>query len=263
MPIPHRTARLRSVGRLLLLGAHFLQGWLQLHVLFRRVPMGQQRPRVQAWCERLFRISGVSLAVQGSVPAGGPMLLVANHVSWLDMIVLQSLLPCRFIAKAEVRHWPLIGTMASRCRTLYIDRSAPRATAAVTQAMAHALGEGDTLVLFAEGTTSDGTTILPFRASLLQGAIDAPAEVLPVALRYLDDATLTVSRNAAFANDDTLLGAMWRALGRDVTVQVAFGEALASEGRHRRALATELHSQVASLHATRSPCGLSGARIVP
>ncbi|MCC2676976.1 MAG: 1-acyl-sn-glycerol-3-phosphate acyltransferase [Ramlibacter sp.] len=240
----------RKALRLLLLGTHLLRGWFELRVLFGRVPVAEQRWRVKDWCDRMLHIAGVTLEVQGIRALGHPVLLVANHVSWLDVVVLQALHPCRFVAKKEVRDWPMIGAMATRCETLYVDRDTRRFTLQAAAAIAAALRQGDSVVLFPEGTTSDGSRLLPFRASLLQGAIDARVRVVPVALRFADRGTASASRAAAYVGDDSLLGAMWRGLGRNLTVRVTFGDAVEPGATRRRELAADLHSRVAGLQAT-------------
>ncbi|MGL4976113.1 MAG: lysophospholipid acyltransferase family protein [Bosea sp. (in: a-proteobacteria)] len=117
------------------------------------------------------RVMGVRIVESGPKPqAGKGVLVVANHVSWLDIPVIGSLMPLSFVAKSEVAKWPLFGQLARFQRTIFIDRSRRAATADISADMGSRLARGEAVVLFAEGTTGDGTRILPLRSSLL-GAV--------------------------------------------------------------------------------------------
>ncbi|GJE37941.1 lysophospholipid acyltransferase family protein [Methylobacterium persicinum] len=118
-----------------------------------------------------LRLFSVRVTQSGSPPAPGEAALVlANHVSWLDIAAIGSLRPLSFVAKAEIAGWPVIGFLAYLQRTLFIDRARRSATASVSAAMGHRLAGGELVVLFAEGTTGDGTRLLPFRSSLVGAA---------------------------------------------------------------------------------------------
>lgn len=135
----------------------------------------------------------VRVTQSGTPPAlGEPALVLANHVSWLDIIAIGSLRPLSFVAKSEIAGWPVIGTLAALQRTLFIDRARRGATATVSAAMGHRLAGGELVVLFAEGTTGDGTRLLPFRSSLVgaaRAALQAEADrgrirLQPLAITY-------------------------------------------------------------------------------
>ncbi|GJD34120.1 lysophospholipid acyltransferase family protein [Methylobacterium aerolatum] len=140
-----------------------------------------------------LRLFSVRITQSGTPPAPGEAALVlANHVSWLDISAIGSLCPLSFVAKSEIAGWPVIGSLAAMQRTLFIDRARRGATATVSQAMGHRLANGELVVLFAEGTTGDGTRLLPFRSSLvgaaraaLQGEGDAGrVRLQPLAITY-------------------------------------------------------------------------------
>jgi len=120
--------------------------------------------------------------VNGTPPAGGPVLLAANHISWLDIVVIHAARHCRFISKADIQHWPVVGTLATGAGTLYIERESRRDAMRVVHHMAERLSLGQVLAVFPEGTTGDGTHVLPFHANLLQAAIAVNAPIQPVAL---------------------------------------------------------------------------------
>jgi len=136
------------------------------------------------------------------------MLLVANHVSWLDPFAINAVRPARFVAKSEVARWPVIGWLAKCAGTLFVVRSRRHHTAQVNQRVAAAMRDGAAFAVFPEGTTTDGSVVLPFHASLLQPAFESEALLMPVALRYLrDDGSLCAE--VAYDGDksvwDTLL----------------------------------------------------------
>lgn len=138
-----------------------------------------------AWCRWFCRFHRIRIETPGVPLAGGPILLVANHVSWLDIIVLTALQPVIFLSKSEVARWPLIGPVATGLGTLYIERGRRAAAGGAIAAMADGLRAGRGVVFFPEGTTSDGRGVLAFRSRLFQAALDTGAPVQPLVLRYL------------------------------------------------------------------------------
>jgi 1-acyl-sn-glycerol-3-phosphate acyltransferase len=190
------------------------------------------------------------LQLRGAPPAHGPMLLVANHISWLDILVLHAARHCRFVSKADVEHWPLIGTLATGAGTLYIERESRRHVMRVVHHMAEALRAGEVLAVFPEGTTGDGGALLPFHGNLVQAAISADAPVQPVALGFFDRATGQPSTAASYVGDETLVGSLWRTLTAPPLVAVvAFGPAQHSQGRGRREWAAQLREAVSALRS--------------
>lgn len=239
---------LKVVHRLLRALAHALAGWLTIRLLFPRWPRQRREAAVQAWAQRMLRILGVPLHVHGHPPAQGPMLLVANHLSWLDILVMHAARHCRFVAKADVRHWPLIGTLATGGGTLYIEREKRRDAMRVVHHMAESLKAGEIVAVFPEGTTADGRELLPFHANLIQAALSAGAPVQPVGLRFVDRASGEPSQAPLYLGDETLVGSLWRTLaGRPFVAHVRFGEPQQAAGRDRRAWARELREAVDAL----------------
>jgi 1-acyl-sn-glycerol-3-phosphate acyltransferase len=185
--------------------------------------------------------------VRGQPPAQGPVLLVANHISWLDILVMHAVRHCRFVAKADVRHWPLIGRLATGAGTLYIERESRRDAMRVVHHMA-ALQSGDILAVFPEGTTSDGVDLLPFHANLIQAAVAAGVPAQPVALQFIETHSGRLSLTPCYIGDDTLVASLWRTVTGDaVTAVVSFGEVQHPQGRDRRAWAQDLRAAVQRL----------------
>jgi len=161
--------------RLPLLAAWTLAGFLAWAVgTALTLPARGARRAVRVWAFRgwsrgVLRILGVRLAVEGQVPAA-PFLLVSNHLSYLDIVVYAALLPARFVAKREVRAWPVVGMLARAVGTIFIDRTIKRDAIRVVDDLAGAIADGDGVVLFAEATSSAGHGVLPFRSALLDWA---------------------------------------------------------------------------------------------
>jgi 1-acyl-sn-glycerol-3-phosphate acyltransferase len=196
----------------------------------------------------MLRVLGIELRLRGSPPERGPVLLVANHISWLDILVLHAARHCRFVSKSDVEHWPLIGALATAAGTLYIERESRRHVMRVVHHMAEALRAGDVLAIFPEGTTSDGLALLPFHGNLVQAAISADAPAQPVALSFVDRATLRPSLAASYVGDETLVGSIWRMLNAPpLAAVVTFGEPQRAGSRGRREWAAELRAAVNAL----------------
>lgn len=239
---------LRALWRLGHAVMHALGGWFTITVLFPRWSEPRRQATVQAWARRMLQILGIPLQVEGQPPAHGPVLLVANHISWLDILVMHAARHCRFVSKSDVKHWPLIGTLATGGGTLYIEREKRRDAMRVVHHMATSLKAGEIVAVFPEGTTGDGKGLLPFHGNLIQAAISADAPVQPVGLRFVDKRTGEDSDGPLYLEDDTLLSSVWRTLaGRPFVAQVRFGEMQRAEGRDRRAWAHDLRESVAAL----------------
>jgi 1-acyl-sn-glycerol-3-phosphate acyltransferase len=247
-PLP-RIARavaqdLRAVWRLSCTAWHVLRGLFIVTVLFPRLSEVQRQQHIGRWSRRVLRAMGVALRAQGQLGPGAKML-VANHVSWLDVMVLHALCPqARFVAKSEVRHWPLIGRLVAGAQTFFVERTRPQQARQTVAAITAALRTGATVVVFPEGTTTNGHSVLPFRSSLLQAALVGATVVRPVALRY-SDAHEHLSRDVPYIDNDTLLGSVWRtARAEQLVAEVRVLPALAGADADRRVLAVALRDAV-------------------
>lgn len=227
---------------------HIMAGLWTVALHFPRLSQDQQNARVQAWAMEMLGHLGIALEIRGQPPTHGPVLLVSNHISWLDIPVLHAARHCRFVSKSDVQGWPLIGALASAAGTLYIERSARRDAMRVVHQMAHALRAGEVLAVFPEGTTGDGRTLLPFHANLLQAAVSADAAAQPVGLCFIDRASGAVSHAPSYTGDETLVGSIWRTLcAQPITALVHYGKPEQAQGRDRRAWTQQLHQTVDGL----------------
>lgn len=222
-------------GRLAL---HLLYGIL-LAIFYPHLNQIRQRRMLKRWSRRLLTILNIGIQIEGRQPAHGEggCLMVANHVSWLDIFVLNALHPSRFIAKSEVRGWPVIGWLCERGGTIFIGRAVRQDAASINQHVGMLLKQGVCVGLFPEGTSTDGSQVGHFHSALIQPAIDAGVKLCPIALRYQDEAG-ELSAAAAFTGDTSLVQSICRILRcRQVNVLVVFNPTLASSNENRRVLA--------------------------
>jgi 1-acyl-sn-glycerol-3-phosphate acyltransferase len=223
--------------------AHLLHGALICMVIFPFLGAPGRLARVGWWCARMLRILGIALDASGT-PRGPATLVIANHVSWLDILAINAVCPCRFVSKSDVRHWPLIGWLVACGGTLFIERERKRDALRVVHQVADALKKGDTIAVFPEGTTSEGHGLLPFHANLLQAAVSTGVPVQPVALRF-SDALEPVSQAAAYVGDTHLIRSLWMIVtARAMRVRVAWLPAVESGGADRRELSDTLREAI-------------------
>jgi 1-acyl-sn-glycerol-3-phosphate acyltransferase len=245
-PVSHGRAAWR-LGWVLI---HLLAGLCTIFFKFPRLTQTQKELRVQAWASQMLVCLGIRLVVKGTPAEQGPLLLVANHISWLDISALHAARYCRFVSKSDVKGWPVIGRLAAGVGTLFIERQSRRDTRRIVHNMAASLSAGDVLAVFPEGTTGDGVHLLPFHGNLLQAAISANVPIQPVALSFVDEHTGHNSQAASFVLEDTLLTSVWRTLGTPgIVVQVSFGGIQMAQGRDRRVWAANLHTAISQLRA--------------
>ena len=243
--------RMRACWRLLRILGHILVGLWVAAVRLPRLQPSQQSARVQVWALAFLGHAGITLEIRGQPPITGPVLLVSNHISWLDIPVMHAARHCRFVSKSDVKDWPLVGTLATAAGTLYIERSSRRDALRMVRLMQDALIANEVLAVFPEGTTGDGRVVLPFHANLLQAAISADAPVQAVGLCFVDKASGETSHAPSYIGDETLLGSIWRTVSAPPIVAVVnYGEPEWAEGRDRRAWSEQLRSTVNGLRQT-------------
>jgi 1-acyl-sn-glycerol-3-phosphate acyltransferase len=236
---------LRAVWRLLATVSHVLHGMALMALRFPSLDERGRQARIQWWSATLLRRMGLTLELSGQ-PHPGATLLVANHVSWLDIAALHAAVPqARFVSKADVLAWPLLGWLIAGAGTLFIERERKRDALRVVHAMAEALQAGQTVAVFPEGTTGPGPELLPFHANLLQAAIATATPVQPAVLRFAD-AHQRFSLAAQYIGDTTLAQSLWRvAMADRLVVSVALLVPQGSAHADRRALAEHLRAVMA------------------
>lgn len=235
--------RLRLAGVLGMVGTVTLVG-IPLQWLSLKLGLDARRHIPRLYHRILLRLIGVRVRVRGAPAGGRPLLILANHASWLDIPVVGSLTPLFFVAKSEVSGWPLIGLLARFQRTVFVDRQRRHATGAVNREIAGRLADGDPVVLFAEGTSSDGNRVLPFRTALVGAAREAFAVgtevvVQPLAVSYVRLQGLPMGRShrpvAAWFGDMDLAPHLLDVLRHGaIDVEVTFGAPVRLDAAHDR-----------------------------
>ncbi len=190
VPLPRREGPVTPLPVRLVRSAratlHIVGGLATTVFVFPWIGQDGRQVLIRRWCVQFLRMLRVEARVHwrhdGAMP--GNVLIVANHISWLDIFVLSSLQPARFIAKADLRRLPVVGRLIANVGTLFIERERRRDTHTVNRHTVEALARGDVVAVFPEGTTSDGVGLLKFHSSLLQSVVDAKGHVQPIAIRY-------------------------------------------------------------------------------
>ncbi|MFJ4782089.1 lysophospholipid acyltransferase family protein [Streptomyces sp. NPDC088794] len=204
------------------------------------MPLGGLIPAaaVRLWCRWIVRAAGVRLRITGAAPSGGGLLLVANHISWLDIPLMAAVRPARMLAKAEIRGWPVAGVLTAGSGALFIDRDRLRALPETVARIAGALGSGSAVAVFPEGSTWCGRAQGSFRRAVFQAALDAGVPVQPVRLRYRIEGG-SASTAPAFIGQDSLLASVWRVVSTRGLVAEIDVRAVIAPGSHpdRRSLA--------------------------
>ena len=210
---------------------------------------------VQRWCRSVLRALGMDLATSGrELPARGGqgVLLIANHVSWVDAVAIHALVPCGFLAKASLRTWPIIGVLIERTGGVFVQRGNPFDLERVLGTMNAALIEGRSICVFPEGTTTEGGVVLPFSTLVFELAVRHAANVVPMGIRYLQNGA--PSRVPAWVGDEAFLPSLFRiAATRGLTVEVMVGSHLEPVPERQRA----------AEHAREAVASLLGVLLVP
>ena len=207
------------------------------------VPTGPSRSRekksdpLSLWCRDLLELLGVDLRVEGRIPEGGPFLLVANHISWMDILLIRSLFPARFVAKEEISFWPMVGAGARRAGTLFIARGRLSSLRAIIEQVCQNLEEGAPVAVFPEGTTTTGDRLLPFKSGIFESSVRTGVPVLPLAIRY-ENAPGAPTRAISYTGWESFGTSFWRTLGeRRIIARIILCPPLYPEELSRKDLA--------------------------
>ncbi|MGI5446538.1 lysophospholipid acyltransferase family protein [Streptomyces sp. CA-243310] len=205
--VPHAVLRLAGAAALVLLA-------VLTAAPVRLLPARPRHALVRGWSAALVASLGVRTTVHGSPGASGARLIVANHISWLDVPLVSAVLPCRMLAKSEIGAWPVLGRLAARAGTLFIERDRIRALPDTVATLTRALLAGDRVTVFPEGSTWCGRAQGPFRRAAFQSALDAGVPVQPIRLAYRlsggGQPAGTLAGAPAFVGDDPLTASLWR-----------------------------------------------------
>lgn len=211
---------------LFLLRSIFVWIWILLGlivelIVFPPISRRSRRKIVQKWSQGLIFLSGVKVKVVGEPVLDKAIFWVSNHVSWVDIFVLNSVRTTSFVAKSDIRRWPVLGLLVAWAGTLFIDRSQRYAIRDAAKQMQRCFAQGDVVGLFPEGTTTDGLQVKKFHTGLFDAAIQAKVAIQPVALRFMRGRRR--APELAFVGEQTLFGNLWHLLGAwGVSVECEF-----------------------------------------
>jgi 1-acyl-sn-glycerol-3-phosphate acyltransferase len=226
--------KLKTAVRLLRVMIHLVEGLLTCALLFPLSSKGRRDALVARWSRRLLAICGVRL-VQVGLPLEHA-LLAANHISWLDIFVINAMAPSHFVAKAEIRAWPAMGWLAAKAGTVFIARGCRRDLRHTFKGIVEQLENGQRVAFFPEGTTAAQGALLPFHANLFEAAIDAGARLQPLALAYLDEHGAPHA-GVDFTGELSFAASMMTILnGPPVHARVTWLAPIEGRDAHRRAL---------------------------
>jgi 1-acyl-sn-glycerol-3-phosphate acyltransferase len=238
---------IRLAWRLVRLVLHLLQGLVTCALVFPWAGVALRERLVRGWSARLLRICRVEVERQDRAKPLQHALIVSNHVSWLDIFVINSVHPCRFVAKAEIRAWPVLGWLVAQAGTVFIARGNRRDLRHIFKGLVDALAQRHRVAFFPEGTTASQGSLLPFHANLFEAAIDARVPVQPCALAYVDrDGGWHAAVD--YVGDTTFVDSILRIVGGEpVVARLGCLAPISAEGAHRRELARAAHDAIAGV----------------
>lgn len=227
-------------------GVHLIYGGLQTALLFPFADLHHRDRLKQRWSRQLLALLNIEIdAADDILESLGSGLLVANHVSFIDIFVINALLPTGFVAKSDIAGWPLIGWLSRRNETVYIQRGSRTAAHRTRRQMLDLLVRGRRLAIFPEGTTTCGTAVLPFHGALFQSAIDAEVPVHALLVQYLDQDGKTTAA-PAYIGDLSVLDCLRKILGvRGLRARLRLMAIFRPPLPDRRLLAHRAHQAVA------------------
>jgi 1-acyl-sn-glycerol-3-phosphate acyltransferase len=224
---------------------HLLHGMWTVATRFPNASAERRHALNRAWSLKMLRLCGMRLVVHNDgVRLDRGALVVANHISWIDIYVINAWRPTPFVSKAEIRHWPVVGWLAQQLDTVFIQREKRSDAKRIMHELAERLSAGELMCVFPEGTTTNGLALLPFHANMFQAAVSAAAPVQPVCIMY-EDAQGRQSTAPAYIDDLSLADSLNLLLrGTPLTAHVYVGEPLAP-GADRRTLAAQAEEVIA------------------
>lgn len=217
---------LQLLWRVPLLALHILLGVILAALVLPWLPLAGKRSLTRGWSAGVLWVLHTRVHKVGALPMpGDKVMVVSNHISWLDIPVLNAIAPLRFVAKAEIRHWPVVGFLCAQSGTIFIRRGLRHAVHQVMHYLKEVLRSGVPVGVFPEGTTSAGDRLLPFHANLLQAALETEAQIQPVALRYRDARTGAPTQIPAYIDQINIVESLLRVLGSNgIMVEVTYLE---------------------------------------
>ena len=254
-PTPSDTRRPVRMFRWLRLLTHVAVGLMTVGFVFCRVSAARRARLTGWWARKLLRILNIVLSVHGARPSAGTrnLIVAANHVSWVDIFVISAAHPARFVAKSEIRDWPIAGWLCDKAGTIFIRRTRRSDTAKINELMHAVLAEGATIGFFPEGTTTRGNKLMKFHTSLFEPAVVNSATLAPAAIRYRasdgerNDAVAFIGE-LSFAESVSLIIRQ-----KSMIAEITFAPPIEAAGLTRRELALRAEGAVAAILGVAPP----------
>jgi len=228
---------------------------LQLYLVcifsLHRRPLKERLDYTHAWSSLILKAFGIALVIDPQIDQAtsqpSSFLYVSNHLSWVDIVVIQAHTPCLFVSKKEVGSWPILGKIAKSCGVIFVERESKKSMLDCIQAVADHLKSGISVVVFPEGTSSEGSSVSLFHANLFEAAINHHIQIQPLAIRYTNPATGALCLKAAFIGDIGFVQSLHQVMtSTGIQAKVHVGDMLSPQGHSRRTLAHLSHRSVSS-----------------
>ncbi len=244
----HTNRMIRAI-RWIRLFAHIGVALIAVGIVFPRVSVQRRAAITGWWARKLLRILNILLSVHGARPAKAArnLIVAANHISWVDIFVINAAQPARFIAKAEIRDWPIAGWLCEKSGTIFIRRTRRSDTAKINETMHKVMAEGSTIGFFPEGTTTAGDKLLKFHTSLFEPAVANSATIAPAAIGYrASDGESTNA--AAFIGELSFAESVARIISaKSMIAEITFAPQIDATGMTRRELALTSEAAIAQI----------------
>ena len=208
---------------------------------FPRLSRERKLDEIKNWSKNTLKILGIEVIHETSLThietSPSPLMLVANHVSWVDALIIQSIQPSIFVAKSEVRSWPIVGSIATGCEVVFVDRGSPSSARRMVDDLSSALHNGYCVAGFPEDTSSEGSTVSLFHTNLFEAAINHHIQVQPLAIRYTNPHTGDLCLKAAFIGEIGFVQSLHQVItSTGILAKVHAGDLLSPHGHSRRTL---------------------------
>ena len=241
-----RTGLLTRTERGIRLGGKLLKGLLLVRFVFPQLKPNEREALVEQWSREVLDVLNIRLVLHGELPPHrvSSIFFVANHISWIDILVLNAVRQVRFVAKAEVQSWPIIGQLARRTGTFFLQRNSPTEVGRLTRSLTSALRRGDCVAVFPEGTTTDGSSLRSFHSGLFEAPVLAGSLTWPITLRYVDSHG-NPDTSLSFVGDESLVASIINLLKRaTITVHIHFAVPFESSEGSRQDLCLKSHRAI-------------------
>lgn len=241
-----QTHFLTILYRIFLVTLHVVVGIFVLATIWIFCSQAARDKLVRWWSNGVLSRFNIQVITHGQPPTESAKncMVLANHVSWIDIYAINSVIPVRFIAKSDINNWPVFGYLARKSGTIFINRSSRKDTARIVDTTVDSLTKGNNVAFFPEGTTTDGTTLLHFKSSIVQAAINANSTIYPLALRY-PSPDGSINPDLAYAGETTMAGSMMQTLKtKRPVIELYFLPVIKAKG-HRQEITQQAYSTIA------------------